>query len=176
MAKYKRKRQKLNKKRIFLLFTLAALLAALAFVVHLDSVVRERFEGKRWQLPARVYARPLELYPGLKLTPAQLVAELSMLGYRETPEPKEPGTFNVRKQAIELVSRPFVFGDGAQPSIPLRIRFADGQVKELVDRSQTSSLGLVRIEPILIGGFIPAITKTVSLSSSAMFPSTSSML
>jgi penicillin-binding protein 1B len=151
----KRKRQKLNKKLIVLPLALASLLAALGFVFHLDSVVRERFEGKRWQLPARVYARPLELYPGLSLTPAQLVAELSMLGYRETPEAEKPGTFRVQGQSVELVSRPFVFGDGAQPSLPLRIRFTDGQIKKLVDRSQSSSLGVVRLEPILIGGIYP---------------------
>ncbi|MFN2258173.1 MAG: transglycosylase domain-containing protein, partial [Desulfuromonadaceae bacterium] len=151
----KRKRQKLNKKLIFLLFALAGLLAAVAFVFHLDSVVRERFEGKRWQLPAKVYARPLELYPGLSLTPAQMVAELSMLGYREKPEPEKPGTFRVRRQTIELVSRPFVFGDGAQPSVSLEVRFNDGQVKELVERSRKKNLGLVRLEPILIGGIYP---------------------
>jgi penicillin-binding protein 1B len=36
--------------------------------VHLDKVVRAKFEGKRWALPARVYARPLELYVGRALT------------------------------------------------------------------------------------------------------------
>ncbi len=151
----KRKRQKLNKKLILPLVALAGLLAALVFTLYLDSVVRERFEGKRWELPARVYARPLELYPGLKLTPAQMISELSMLGYREMPEPREPGTFRLRGQVLELVSRPFVFGDGPQPSVSLGIRFANGQVQELVERAKNSALGLVRLEPILIGGIYP---------------------
>ncbi|MDY0213031.1 MAG: penicillin-binding protein 1B, partial [Desulfuromonadaceae bacterium] len=94
----KRNRQKLNKKLVFLLLVLAGGLTVLVFTLHLDSVVRERFEGKRWKLPARVYARPLELYPGLKLTPSQMVSELSLLGYRETPEAQEPGTFRLREQ------------------------------------------------------------------------------
>ena len=29
------------------------------YVVYLDSDVRSQFEAKRWELPARVYARPL---------------------------------------------------------------------------------------------------------------------
>ncbi|MFA6686098.1 MAG: penicillin-binding protein 1B [Desulfuromonas sp.] len=151
----KRKRKKLNKKLVFLFLILAGVLAALVFTLHLDSVVRERFEGKRWKLPARVYARPLELYPGLKLTPSQMVSELSLLGYRETPEAQEPGTFRLREQVLELVSRPFVFGDGPQASIALRVGFVNGQVQELVDRSKKSALGLVRLEPILIGGIYP---------------------
>ncbi len=151
----KRKRQKWNKKPIFLLLALTGGLAVLVFTLQLDSVVRERFEGKRWKLPARVYARPLELYPGLKLTPAQMVSELSLLGYRETPEAQEPGTFRLREQVLELVSRPFVFGDGPQASVALRVGFVNGQVQELVERSQQRALDLVRLEPILIGGIYP---------------------
>ncbi len=47
--------------RRWLLLSLAGvLLLAVLYGVYLDQVVRVRFEGKRWSLPARVYARPLE--------------------------------------------------------------------------------------------------------------------
>ena len=36
-----------------------------AYVIYLDIIIRINFEGKRWSLPAQVYARPLELYFGL---------------------------------------------------------------------------------------------------------------
>jgi penicillin-binding protein 1B len=32
------------------------------FAVYLDAVVQEKFSGKRWTIPAKVYARPLELF------------------------------------------------------------------------------------------------------------------
>ena len=42
----------------------AALLVA-GFVLYLDFRVRTEFEGRRFALPARIYARPLELHAGL---------------------------------------------------------------------------------------------------------------
>jgi penicillin-binding protein 1B len=31
-------------------------------------MVQEKFSGKRWTIPAKVYARPLELFVGQKLS------------------------------------------------------------------------------------------------------------
>ena len=48
---------------------LLALAAGLAgYVLYLDHLVTSRFDGRRWNLPAHVYARPLELYAGLPLS------------------------------------------------------------------------------------------------------------
>ena len=46
-----------------ILFMVALILGVLVFVVYtmqLDENVRSQFEGKRWELPARVFARPLD--------------------------------------------------------------------------------------------------------------------
>ena len=40
----------------------------MGYTVYLDATIRSSFEGKKWQLPARVYARPLELYAGLPVS------------------------------------------------------------------------------------------------------------
>ena len=58
-------------------------LIALIFVIYLDARITSSFEGKKWQLPARVYARPLELYSGLKITPNEFEQELIDLGYQK---------------------------------------------------------------------------------------------
>jgi penicillin-binding protein 1B len=151
------KRSKPKKKFFFLfvLFVLTGLAAGSVTVFYLDNVVRDRFEGKRWKLPARVYARPLDLYPGRKLTPSQMVAELALLGYRETPRSQEPGSFHLQHRVLELVTRPFHFGDGLEESRSLRVTFADGSVQALQNTSTRSPLDLVRIEPVLIGGIYP---------------------
>ena len=70
MAKVKAKRD-LNKGKatpspwIKVVIVMTVLLAA--WLVYLDAVIRDKFEGRRWQLPAQVYAQPLELYPGQTL-------------------------------------------------------------------------------------------------------------
>src|SRR3569623_254302 len=46
-----------------------AVIGAGVYVAYLDHTVRGQFEGKRWALPAYVYARPLELqFDGRVLT------------------------------------------------------------------------------------------------------------
>ena len=68
MARRKRKpksRQKLQ--RGVAIIALLALLAAIILVAVLGRRVTQQFEGRRWTLPARVYAQPLELYAGQNL-------------------------------------------------------------------------------------------------------------
>jgi penicillin-binding protein 1B len=145
----------ISRKKLFVIGMLAGLLLALSYVAYLDFTVRARFEGKRFALPARVYARPLELYPGQKLRAADLLAELTLLGYRQTNQSGEPGSYHRIGQVVELVTRPFTFGDGLQESIALRVVFNDGRVAALQRRSDNAGLDLVRLDPGLIGGIYP---------------------
>ena len=60
---------------------LVLLAGAGAFTLYLDHRVRTEFEGRRFALPARIYARPLELHAGLRLALPDLEDELRELGY-----------------------------------------------------------------------------------------------
>ncbi|MBI4809441.1 MAG: penicillin-binding protein 1B [Nitrosomonadales bacterium] len=135
---------------------LLLLLALSGYIFYLDVTIREAFEGRKFALPARVYGRALEVYPGLRLTPAQFVDELRTVGYRENPEPNEAGTYKHTMNGLEFSTREFVFGDGPQAAQRLRIEFAEGAVALLQERGTTDTdLPLVRIEPPLIGGIYP---------------------
>ena len=150
-----RNRRRLTKRKFLLTASLAVLLLVVMYVVYLDFTVRTRFEGRRFALPARVYARPLELYAGLKLTPAELVAELELLGYREAALPREPGSYRWRNQQVDLVTRPFTYGDGPQEATSLRVTFIGGQVKALQGGVDNAVIELLRLDPALIGGIYP---------------------
>jgi penicillin-binding protein 1B len=138
---------------------LAALLLMLAlsgYLLYLDITIREAFEGRKFAMPARVYGRALEVYPGLKLTPAQFGDELQRLGYHQNPEANEAATYKHTLNGFEFTTRDFVFGDGPQAAQHLRIEFADGRVSLLQERGSTNvDLPLVRMEPPLIGGIYP---------------------
>jgi hypothetical protein len=58
-------------------------LAAAGFTLYLDFRVRSEFEGRRFALPARIFARPLELHAGLRIAQADVTDELREAGYRE---------------------------------------------------------------------------------------------
>jgi penicillin-binding protein 1B len=139
---------------------LAALLLLAGFALYLDFRVRDAFEGRRFALPARLYARPLELFPGQKLTPEALVAELERLEYR-TPlaagsQPPVPAHYARHGERVELVTRAFGFGDGPQPVRALEVQFRDGRVSALHDRERDEPVTLARLDPLYIGGIYPA--------------------
>jgi penicillin-binding protein 1B len=131
------------------------MLAASGYTLFLDFRVRDEFEGRRFSLPARIYARPLELHAGLKLPQPALEQELKDLGYKDAPRQDEPGWYVRGGDSLEIAVRPFVFWDGAQPQKRLKVAFADGKVASLRD-GQGVELDLARLEPLLIGGIYPA--------------------
>ncbi|MDH5408637.1 MAG: penicillin-binding protein 1B [Gammaproteobacteria bacterium] len=128
----------------------------LIYTIALDIIIRVSFEGKRWALPAHVYARPLELYPGLKLTAEQFTHELEVLGYRYTYKPNEPGTYTRQSDRFYLITRAFQFWDGKQPSQHLEITFDHKEVESLRDASNDKSMSIARMDPPRIGGIYPA--------------------
>src|SRR5262245_64123416 len=69
---------------------LVLLLAASAFTLYLDQRVRTEFEGRRFALPARIYARPLELHVGLRIAQPDFEDELRDLGYKALIDKPDP--------------------------------------------------------------------------------------
>src|SRR5438132_1609916 len=92
--------------------SLALAFAASVFTLYLDSRVRSEFEGRRFALPARIYARPLELHAGLRIAQPDVEQELRDLGYPDVPREGESGWFARSGNELEIALRPFVFWTG----------------------------------------------------------------
>src|SRR5437660_1300881 len=131
-----------------------ALLAA-GFTLYLDFRVRSEFEGRRFALPARIYARPLELHAGLHIAQIDVVRELQEAGYGQGPREGDSGWFANDNDWLEVAVRPFVFWDGLQPAKRVRVSFDGGAVKAVQD-AEGRELPLARLEPLAIGGIYPA--------------------
>src|SRR5881394_3508884 len=129
-------------------------LVAAGFTLYLDMRVRSEFEGRRFALPARIYARPLEVHVGLHLARDDIEDELRELGYATAPR-DAPGWYVRGENQLEIAIRPFTFWDGAQPARRVRVAFDGGTVTSLID-AEGKDLPLVRLEPIPIGGIYPA--------------------
>ncbi len=160
----RRKKKKSSAKKTsvmgFLCFWLRwpLLIAGLAFLVWiliLDVQLRSKFDGRKWALPARVYAQPLELYQGLHLSPAELSAELQALGYRPVKRLSGPGQFSRNASLFRIHSRGFTFSDGEEPARRLQLQLRLGYVDSLT-LTNGEPLSLLRLEPAEIGGIYPA--------------------
>jgi len=116
--------------------------------------VTRQFEGRRWTLPAQVYAAPLELYAGLALSPAQLEQELQRLHYRRADQLDRPGTYRVQGARIDVALRPARFADETRNAALLSIVVGSQALESLRD-SAGSDVSVLRLEPLLIGSIFP---------------------
>lgn len=122
-------------------------------VVYLDARITTHFEGKRWAIPAKVYARPLELYDGLQLADRQLAFELGLLNYRRVWSAKlEPGTYIENNGRFQIATRGFDSWEGSEPPRTLRFMLDHGRVEGLT----SNGVSIARLEPAVVGGIYPA--------------------
>ena len=136
-------------------FLLVGTLLFAGLVIYLDAWVTDKFEGKRWSLPAQVYARPLELYVGQRLPLADLRAELDMLGYRKRFQLAKPGQYVISGNGVDIYTRSFRFWDETSSAQHVRLHIEAGAVSALsVDGD--ASIALLSLEPMLVGGIYPA--------------------
>jgi len=134
---------------ILKLFVVLLLLASIG-LVYLDAQVRYSFDERRWQLPARVYARQLVLTEGLRLTADDLAYELRLLGYRNGKTAREPGTVSRYGNQFEITTR----GNHSHRSIRFRAAFTGDRLQSL-KLVGGQPLAQVVLEPVEIGSIYP---------------------
>ena len=130
------------------------LLLFLPYLAYLDWRVVSKFEGKRWSLPAQVYARPLELYAGKPMKAEHLERELKLLGYRRQKQSR-PGSYGRSGGTFWITTRPFHFWDGREPSRKLKVRFDAQGIAALTDTVTGRDPGVARLDPAHVGGMYP---------------------
>ena len=118
----------------------------------INNSVRAKFEGKRWNIPAVAYARPLELYAGKIIKLSDLESELKLLGYRQVKTVAGPGTYRINSNSIELISRKFNFSDGIEPSKHIVINFNPNSIEIILNNTGVEET-LVRLDPMQMGTF-----------------------
>jgi len=123
-------------------------------LIWLDALVRDRFDTHQWQLPARVYARPVELYAGRELDRAHLQRLLELMRYRKDAGATRPGTYSVSANAVLLHTRGFNDSDGGEKPRLLRLNFRNQRVHALTDGAGRA-LPVARLEPVQIGSIHP---------------------
>ena len=132
----------------------AGVVALSAYVVWLDYRIRDEFEGTRWALPARVFARPLELAPSVPLTADAIEAELKLAGYRRVRSAFRPASFERNGDRVRLVTREFRFPDGTAPSRRVSVSMSGGRITGV--EVEGESRLRVRVDPAEIARIYPA--------------------
>ena len=141
---------------LLLIVMVAAGAAALfAKIRQLDREITTRFEGRRWELPARLYGRPLELYTGRTLAEKNLIRELDLLGYRAGEDTSIAGTYTIHGARISIHCREFPFADGRRAGKTIAVTISEGHIRSLIDLEDGSDIALYRLEPLQIAAIYP---------------------
>jgi penicillin-binding protein 1B len=156
----KRKSRSKKKKKFLLKLWVIQLLVILACVflsycAYLDFQIRKEFEGKRWSVPARVYAQPIELYAGREFEQKLLIDQLKQASYQPVQKITKPGQFNSRASVIELYTRQFHYWDGLETAKKVRIRINNGHITKIITVDDEETIPIVRLSPALIGKIFP---------------------
>ena len=101
------------------------------YLVYLDRTITGTFEGRRWSVPAQVFAQPIELHPGASISARALRTELERLGYQTDLALRTPGTFRIHQTGIDVHLRAFDFLEGSRPSQTIHVQFVDARISHI---------------------------------------------
>jgi penicillin-binding protein 1B len=139
---------------IFCILVIGAFVAFSVYLIKIDNVVRAKFEGQRWDIPAKVFARPMEIFTNAPVSQDDMQEELKMLGYKNAESYAKTGSYVTSGNEMYVHTRGFDFGDSLEPEQVLKISFGKDTVTD-VSATKPSSNGIARLEPLLIGGIYP---------------------
>ena len=137
---------------------ITAILAALGlglgflipYTVYLNHQVSERFGALQWQIPTRVYARPLQLAPGLALDADTLTTELDAASYRQDGDGRAPGTYAREGNRFTIGNRGFIDVDGPVAPRRLQVSLSGGRVSSVREVDRKRALESARLDPARI--------------------------
>jgi penicillin-binding protein 1B len=142
------------------------------FYRDLERQVEEKFSGRRWKLPSRIYSAPFTIYPGMDLAQVGFVERLDRLGYVEVVGPaRQPGDYRwIEPGGLEVIFR----GDGdVAADAPGRVTL-DLIQNRIVDRIRDGAgaeLPLAELAPEPIAGIYGDVWESRDLVSVAEVPS-----
>ncbi len=121
------------------------------YMVYLNHQVSERFGTLQWQLPTRVYARPLQLSPGMAMDAKTMVTELAAASYQEEDVGgTSPGTYSREGSRFTIANRGFNDVDGPVAPRRLQVSLSEGRVASVRDLGRKQALKTARLDPARI--------------------------
>ena len=123
-----------------------AVAAAIPAWRHLASVVDEKFAGRRWDFPSRIYSDEFLLYVGLDVVAARVPRRLERLSYRTSAaEPVAGGEYRDAPGVLEIALRAGAAGRGQTQHV--RLDVDQGRIARITDLDSGEALAAVALEP-----------------------------
>ncbi|MDA1193439.1 MAG: transglycosylase domain-containing protein, partial [Candidatus Poribacteria bacterium] len=147
-ARWRRASSKPTRIVFWSLTVFSALFVTYLFVLYARMSLR--MDRYVWDVPSRIYAEPLALYPGASVTLREADDALSALGYWSVSTlPNRPGEYRVQGNTLDVYLRSREFADGKEDARRVQMRFSGGvrEARELNEDGVGEPLALVRFDP-----------------------------
>ena len=119
------------------------------YTLYLNHQVSQHFGQLQWQLPTRVYARPLQLEPGIAMDAATLKTELDAAAYRDDGHGEKPGTYAQKDGRFTIYSHGYFDVEGRIAAQRIEVRLSGGRVAS-VSSVGGGALKAARLDPARI--------------------------
>lgn len=125
------------------------------YLVKLDRTITHKFEGKRWDIPAKVYSQPLELYEGANVDNSTIKTWLELLNYRSNKAYERTGSFHKSGNTYFIHTRGFTYSaNDVDKEQVIKMTISGNKIKS-VQSTEQNKTGIIRLEPVSIGGIYP---------------------
>ncbi len=131
-----------------LLFCLGTAIGLWWYSRHLSVLIDNRFSGRKWQLPARVYSDTTLLYPDQGVNKTLLLEKLYGLNYRAVDQkPNRKGEMRVAADYIEIYLYDASLPTEERTGFPVHIRIQGNRLAEINRLDTKEPLTLLELEP-----------------------------
>ena len=140
---------------LLLIIIIAGMVLFALYLVKLDRTITHKFEGKRWDIPAKVYSQPLELYQGANIDRDTMKTWLELLNYQSNKSYDRTGTYHRSGNTYFIHTRGFTYSSSdidAEQVIKMTI---SGNKVDSIQSTLPAKSGIIRLEPVSIGGIYP---------------------
>lgn len=140
---------------IILIVIIAGMVLLALYLIKLDRTITHKFEGKRWDIPAKVYSQPLELYQGANVDTDTMKKWLELLNYQSDKAYDRTGTYHKAGNTYFIHTRGFTYSASDKDSEQVIKMTIAGNKIDSVQSTVPAKSGIIRLEPVNIGGIYP---------------------
>jgi len=143
-----------------LVVTSSGLVFGAWYLKQLEDQVSEKFEGRKWVFPSKIYADSYFLYAGGGLRIQDLSEKLHRLGYFETQTvPNAKGEYRIaaKEGLIEIYLHDFDSPTERFKGVPIRLSLQGNVITKIENISDGKEQYFVELEPELITGLYERI-------------------
>ena len=128
------------------------------YLKRLEDTVTEKFEGRKWFFPSKIYSDSYLLYVGINVRVEELAEKLRRLGYFESQTaPKRKGEYRIARGTVEIFLHDFDFPTEQRKGVPVRILLQGSTVGRIENLATGKDMFDLELEPELVTGLYERI-------------------